>query len=210
MQWNKCKNKYLQGKTPSTWEVQTLPGEGKRDREAWRGVKAGGGGTNISRIPSFGGRSSNTWSRSPCVQTWSLLGLWLLWNLFAANFKAEKGGEPHERKSSGRKIADIHRANVWSPLKIHSLWFFQSDIKKVKDFINCNVWPNVKYYYLPAWESCLDIRKFLLWEFLSWLASMRMQVRSLPLLSESRIRRCCEPWCRSQTWLGSGIAMAVV
>ena len=162
MQWNKCKNKYLQGKTPSTWEVQTLPGEGKRDREAWRGVKAGGGGTNISRIPSFGGRSSNTWSRSPCVQTWSLLGLWLLWNLFAANFKAEKGGEPHERKSSGRKIADIHRANVWSPLKIHSLWFFQSDIKKVKTQVFNTINYLILQWWLSEWHLHLEIQGYMI------------------------------------------------
>ena len=29
-------------------------------------------------------------------------------------------------------------------------------------------------------------------------------------LSGLRIRRCCEPWCRSQTRLGSRVAMAVV
>ena len=30
------------------------------------------------------------------------------------------------------------------------------------------------------------------------------------LLSELRIRCCCELWCRLQMWLGSGVAMAVV
>ena len=42
------------------------------------------------------------------------------------------------------------------------------------------------------------------------LLSMRMQVRSLASLSELRIWHCCEQWCRSQTWLGSLIAVAVV
>ena len=42
------------------------------------------------------------------------------------------------------------------------------------------------------------------------LVSMRMQVRSLALLSELRILRCPELWCRLQTWLGCGIAVAVV
>ena len=53
-------------------------------------------------------------------------------------------------------------------------------------------------------------------EFLSWLSglgtllvSVRMQVWSLDLLSRLRIQHCCELWCRSQTWLGSGIAVAV-
>ena len=38
---------------------------------------------------------------------------------------------------------------------------------------------------------------------------MRMQIRSLALLSGLRIWRCCELWCRWQTWLGSCIAVAV-
>ena len=35
-------------------------------------------------------------------------------------------------------------------------------------------------------------------------------VQSLALLSRLRIQCCCELWCRSQTQLGSGIAVAVV
>ena len=42
------------------------------------------------------------------------------------------------------------------------------------------------------------------------LVSMRMQVQSLASLSGLRNRCCCELWCRSQMWLGSGTAMAVV
>ena len=38
---------------------------------------------------------------------------------------------------------------------------------------------------------------------------MRLQVQSLASLSGVRIRRCCELWCRSQTWLRSGVAVAV-
>ena len=41
------------------------------------------------------------------------------------------------------------------------------------------------------------------------LASMRMWVWSLASLSGSDIWHCCELWCRSQTWLGSGVAVAV-
>ena len=44
----------------------------------------------------------------------------------------------------------------------------------------------------------------------SRLVTMRIQVQSLALLSGLRIWRCHELWCRSQTWLGSGIAVAVV
>ena len=39
---------------------------------------------------------------------------------------------------------------------------------------------------------------------------MKMWVRSLALLSELGIWRCCELWCRPQTWLGSRVAVAVV
>ena len=40
-----------------------------------------------------------------------------------------------------------------------------------------------------------------------WLVSMRTQVQ---LLSGLKVQRCCELWCRSQTRLGPGIAVAVV
>ena len=42
------------------------------------------------------------------------------------------------------------------------------------------------------------------------LISMTMWVPSLALLSGLRIRCCCELWCRSQTQLGSSVAVAVV
>uniref|UniRef100_A0A8D0XGD1 Nucleoporin NUP188 n=1 Tax=Sus scrofa TaxID=9823 RepID=A0A8D0XGD1_PIG len=38
---------------------------------------------------------------------------------------------------------------------------------------------------------------------------MRLRVRSLALLSGLTIRRCRELWCRSQTWLGSSVAVAL-
>ena len=41
------------------------------------------------------------------------------------------------------------------------------------------------------------------------VVSERTQVRSLVSLSRLRIRHCCELWCRSQTQLGSGVAVAV-
>ena len=47
-----------------------------------------------------------------------------------------------------------------------------------------------------------------------WLTNLtgttRLWVRSLALLSGWRILRCRELWCRSQTWLRSGVAVAVV
>ena len=42
------------------------------------------------------------------------------------------------------------------------------------------------------------------------LGTMRLRVRSLGLLNGLRIRCCHELWCGSQTWLGSGVAVAVV
>ena len=41
------------------------------------------------------------------------------------------------------------------------------------------------------------------------LQTMELWIRSLALLSGLRIQHCCELWCRSQTWLRSGIAAAV-
>ena len=39
---------------------------------------------------------------------------------------------------------------------------------------------------------------------------MRLEVQSLASLSGLRIQRCYELWCWSQTWLRSGVAVAVV
>ena len=52
----------------------------------------------------------------------------------------------------------------------------------------------------PSWHSGSQI----------WLGTMRLWVRSLPLLSGLRIRRCRELWCRLQTRLGSSVAMALL
>ena len=41
------------------------------------------------------------------------------------------------------------------------------------------------------------------------LGTMTLQVCSLALLSELGIWRCHKLWCRSQMWLGSGIAVAL-
>ena len=39
---------------------------------------------------------------------------------------------------------------------------------------------------------------------------MRMWFQSLALLSELKIQCCCELWCKSQMWLGSHVAVAMV
>ena len=41
------------------------------------------------------------------------------------------------------------------------------------------------------------------------LGTMRLRVRSQPLLSGVTIQRCRELWCRSQTQLGSRVAVAL-
>ena len=41
------------------------------------------------------------------------------------------------------------------------------------------------------------------------LGTMRLRVRSLASLHGLKIRHCCELWCRPQTWLKSGVAIAV-
>ena len=41
------------------------------------------------------------------------------------------------------------------------------------------------------------------------LGTTRLRVQSLASLSGLRIRHCRELWCRSQTQLGSGVAVAV-
>ena len=41
------------------------------------------------------------------------------------------------------------------------------------------------------------------------LGTMRLQIRSLALLRGLRIRHCRELWCRSQTQLGSHVAVAL-
>ena len=43
----------------------------------------------------------------------------------------------------------------------------------------------------------------------TWQVSIRMQVWSQAPLSGLRIQHCCEPWCRSQRWLRSGVAVSV-
>ena len=42
------------------------------------------------------------------------------------------------------------------------------------------------------------------------LVFRRMWVLSLALLGGLRIQHCCELWYRSQTWLGSNVAVTVV
>ena len=58
----------------------------------------------------------------------------------------------------------------------------------------------------------LEVNEFLLWlsRLRTRLISMRMCVRSLALLSGLWIQCYRVLWCRLQTWLGSGVTVAVV
>ena len=65
------------------------------------------------------------------------------------------------------------------------------------------------------WLNAEGIHSKMVLEFPLWLSrlkpqlvSMRMQVRSLALISGVRIQLCCELWCRSQMGLGSAVAVA--
>ena len=107
------------------------------------------------------------------------------------------------------------------PLQFHT-WIGHSH-----SFPSLALWPQIACF-LPMPKKVTKNRKvveFLLWhsglrtwlqEFLSWLSGLRIRlgtirfrVWSLASLTGLRIRHCHELWCRSQTRLGSGIAVAL-
>ena len=55
---------------------------------------------------------------------------------------------------------------------------------------------------------CLGVPVVAQWKRI-WLASTKTQVRFLASLSGLRIQHCSDLWCRSQTWLGTDMAVAV-
>ena len=61
------------------------------------------------------------------------------------------------------------------------------------------------YFYLKSKERVPVVAH---WKRIQ-LGTMRLQVRSLALLSGLKIRCCHELWCRSQTRLGSWVAVAL-
>ena len=67
------------------------------------------------------------------------------------------------------------------------------------------------YVCLPSYWRKLDLRiPVVVQQKRIQLGIMRFRVRSLASLSGLRIQRCRELWCRSQMWLGSGFAVAMV
>ena len=77
------------------------------------------------------------------------------------------------------------------------------------------VWPGVNQDVTVT--ACSHASRIIKWGvpvMMQWqqiqLGTIRLLIQSLALLSGLRIWHCHELWCRSQTQLGSGIAMAVV
>ena len=85
--------------------------------------------------------------------------------------------------------------------------------------------PTLEYHSLSKFQLCNTVLSTTVipvyirspdWEFPLWLSGQRIQlgtmrvwVWSLASLSGLWIRHCCELWCRSQMWLGSGVAVAL-
>ena len=80
---------------------------------------------------------------------------------------------------------------------------------------------NMQAYYGLTWKelhgfllmclvnvTCAGVPVVAQWKQIQ-VVSMRMRIQSLPSFSGLGIRRCHELWCRSQTQLGSHIAVAV-
>ena len=87
-------------------------------------------------------------------------------------------------------VAAVARVQSLAQERLHAL-----DITNIKYFKN-----NSNILGFLSWLSRLRTR----------LVSMRMWIQSLALLSELRIQCCSELQCRSQIWLGFGVAVAVV
>ena len=110
-------------------------------------------------------------------------------------------------KCSPPKASELSRTHR---LLLHVQWYLLSPRNNTMKFCylsphkpalrtNPQIWKQH-----PLWVPIVAQQKWIK------LASMRLRVRSLTLLSGLKIWRCCELWCRSQMWLGSRIAMAVV
>ena len=73
-----------------------------------------------------------------------------------------------------------------------------TDFKKWYTYLGINITKEAKEEF-PTWLS----------SYRTWLGSMTMWVQSLASISRLGIWHCRELWCRSKTWLGSCIAVAV-
>ena len=81
---------------------------------------------------------------------------------------------------------------------IHQIWLYPLQTKH-----NCG------YFSILFKIFQLGVPVVAQWKWI-WLASMTTQVQSLASLNGLKIWRCHELWCRSQNWLGSHVAVAVV
>lgn len=100
-----------------------------------------------------------------------------------------------------RRVSDVSRGCLWKGCAITNLGTDQSSRA-------CLVFSS----HVPLVESIKQSQGIpvVAQREQIWLVSMRMQVWSLALLSGLRILCCHELWCRSKTWLGSDVAVAVV
>ena len=65
---------------------------------------------------------------------------------------------------------------------------------------------SVNFLYL---QNCIGGVPVVVQQRQIWLVFLRIQAWSLVSLSGSGLWRCRELWCQLQTWLGSGVAVAV-
>ena len=90
-------------------------------------------------------------------------------------------------------------------------------IRGLKIYLGVPQWPSRLGTWcceFPSWHSGLRMQlhgvPIVVLQKQTQLVSTRTRVLSLASISGLRIRRCCELWCRPQTWLGSHVAGAVV
>lgn len=101
----------------------------------------------------------------------------------------------------GGNTSTSQRERLWVPLQ-YSVQFSSTKChyRHVPDTMTGTI-------FIP-FKTRREVPVMAQWKLI-WLVSMRTQVRSLALLSGLRIQHRCELWCRPQTWLKSGVAVAV-
>ena len=104
----------------------------------------------------------------------------------------------------------LNTLNLYSFLAHHlyKISTLMAGIMPYSFLCHCNLVPCVEHIR-PSGNICWRV-PFMEQRKRIQLGTMRLWVRSLTSLSGLGIWHCHELWCRSQTWLRSGIAVAVV